>query len=125
MSEDIQKDIEKLKGMQLLKRSSLKQNKNVSPFNLKDKPESKRRSVNWDMSSFTNLKSDNMKKMKITFDQSSKSEDQRKYSDYLDVSNINRINISMCLQEITMNKFVEKRKSSIQNEYTLAKEMMR
>lgn len=97
MSEDIQKDIEKLKGMQLLKRSSLKQNKNVSPFNLKDKPESKRRSVNWDMSSFTNLKSDNMKKMKITFDQSSKSEDQRKYSDYLDVSNINRINISMCL----------------------------
>lgn len=68
------------------KRSSLKQGNNLSP--LKNIPKkSKRGSVNWDISSLDNIKSLNLKEMKISFKQETVYQDKRKYSDF-NLSNI-------------------------------------
>lgn len=78
-----EEEIAKIKGMELYKRSSLKQHNPVSPIKLKDKTVKKRRSVNWDKSwELDSLKANNFKEMKITFDQGGKTDDRRKFSDY-------------------------------------------
>lgn len=63
------------------KRSSLKPMNNLSP--LKNIPQKmKRGSVNWDMSSnLDNLKSLNLKEMKISFKKGESDQEKRKFSD--------------------------------------------
>lgn len=79
-------------------RSSLKQTNNLSP--LKNIPQTmKRGSVNWDMSSnLDNLKSLNLKEMKISFKTEENNQEKRKFS----VVNLGSI-VSISLNFININ----------------------